>query len=306
MSPASPPTVLVIGAGGRLGGALVEQLSGRVPVIGLNRGDLNLEDVAAIHRVLTPLAFDRVIVTAAMTAVDACETERDRAHAINARAPEAIAHIAREKGAHLTLIGTDFVFGGDTPGARTENDPVEPRSVYGASKHAGELAVRAASDDFLVVRTSWLYGFDRPAFPEWIIRQAVEKTAVALPEDKVGSPTRAEDLAADLVPLLGLDGAGPAAGIVHLANRGSCTWREWGQTCVDAAVAAGLPVKSRTLGGVPLAEVAAFTAPRPLHSALDTSRYETLCERVPRSWDDALADHLSASPLLRSPAPATF
>lgn len=291
--------IVIIGAAGRLGAAMLADYSRFHDVTGLTRLGLDLANSESIARALEPLDYDRLILPGALTAVDYCEDHEDEAFAVNADGPKLIAEISAEKGAHMTYISTDFVFGGLSEGAYAEDKVPKPLSVYGASKLEGEENVLAASPDNLVARVSWLYGAGKAAFPEWIIQQALKQTALALPEEKTGSPTYTGDVVAYLELLLGLDGGSPASGIFHLSNSGQCTWQQWGQFCLDQAAAAGLPLKTRLITANCLEDITAFVAPRPINSVLSTEKFTSYTGVTPRSWQDAMREHF-AKTLVRS------
>lgn len=284
--------VLIIGAGGRLGGVLNGHLLQRHPTIALTRQDLDFTCPEAITQILHDLDFTHVFITAALTAVDYCETHKEEAFAVNAKAPGQIAEIAAAKGAHVTYISTDMVFDGLKGGPYVETDEPSPVSVYGASKHEGERRVLAASPDNLVARVSWVFGPGRPAFPEWIIGQARAKEDVTLPGDKIGNPTFTLDLIEWLDALVFGLSDGPEHGIFHLCNSHPCTWRDWGQLCIDTACQAGVPLLSREIRGVPVDSVAAFVAKRPLNSALCTEKFTLATGIHPRPWQDAIREHV--------------
>ena len=183
-----PPRIVIIGASGRLGQALEARFSRDATVIGLARPQIDLSSTQSIRYALEPLKFDHLILPAAMTAVDPCETNQDQAYAVNAVAPGLIAKICAAKKAHMTHFSTDFVFDGKKEGAYTEGDAPHPLGIYGDSKLKGEQAVLEASPYHLVVRVSWLYGPGKAAFPEWIVDQACSKPELSLPGDKTGSP----------------------------------------------------------------------------------------------------------------------
>ncbi|MCW1886356.1 dTDP-4-dehydrorhamnose reductase [Luteolibacter flavescens] len=286
-----PPRIVIVGAAGRLGQALVQRLSPHATVIGLARPAIDLSDPLSIVAALEPLDFDHLILPAAMTAVDPCEADQDKAYAINATAPGIIAKICVTKRARMTHVSTDFVFDGGKIGPYTEADATLPVSVYGESKLMGEHLVMAASPLHLVVRVSWLYGPGKPAFPEWIVDKAFSESTLSLPADKIGSPTSATDAADLLVPLL----ESSASGIYHLCNAGSCTWQQWGQACLDIAREAGLPLKCTTISGNSLADIPAFLAKRPPNSAMSTEKYTTLTGITPRPWLEALREHFATS-----------
>ena len=289
---------VVIGANGRLGCELVVALRDHCEVIGLTRTEMDLADPESIREVLGGLEYDRVLIPAAMTAVDYCESHSEEAYAVNAEAPRVIAEISKKKGAHVTYVSTDFVFDGAKTGPYSEEDQVNPISVYGASKLRGEEHVLNADRANLVVRVSWVFGPGRPAFPEWIIGQAREKSELFLPGDKTASPSSSRDLAQMIKPLvLGNDG-GPASGIFHLCNSGICTWRDWGQFCLDEAIEAGVPLKVREIQSNRVSDITAFLAKRPLNSSLETSKYTEWTGIKPPSWQDSLSTHLIKSPVL--------
>lgn len=283
--------LVIVGAAGRLGAALLKSYSQTHDVVGLTRKELNLADSESIQRALEPLEYDRLILPGALTAVDYCETHEDEAFAVNADGPKLIAEISAEKGAHVTYISTDFVFDGLATHAYTEDAIARPLSVYGASKLEGEENVLGVSKDNLVVRLSWLYGAGKAAFPEWIIQQAMKQSALALPEEKTGSPTYTGDVVDFLELLLGLDGRPPADGIFHLSNSGQCTWQQWGQFCIDQAAPAGLALKTQVIAANCLEDITAFVAPRPINSVLSTEKFTRHTGVTPRSWQDAMREH---------------
>ena len=288
-----PLKLVVIGAAGRLGAALLESYSKSHRVTGLARAELNLADPESIRRALEPLEYDRLILPGALTAVDYCETHEDEAFAINADGPKLIAEISAEKGAHVTYISTDFVFDGLSTHAYSEEMVARPLSVYGASKLEGEEAVLGVSKNHLVARVSWLYGSGKPAFPEWIIQQALKQSELALPEEKTGIPTYTEDVVDYLRVLIGLNGGMPAGGIFHLSNFGQCTWQEWGQFCIDQAAAAGVTLKTQKISGNCLGDIVAFAAQRPINSVLSTEKFTRQTGIIPRSWQDAMREHFA-------------
>ncbi len=294
-----PPRIVVVGAAGRLGQALVARFARDASVLGLARPQIDLSSPQSIREALEPLKFDHLVLPAAMTAVDACETNPDQAYAINTAAPGLIAEICAGKKAHMTHFSTDFVFDGAKDGAYSEEDSPRPLGIYGDSKLQGEQAVLSASPYHLVVRVSWLYGPGKPAFPEWIVDQACNHADLALPGDKTGSPVSSTDIANLLDPLLFGPGGEPASGIFHLCNSGSCTHREWGQACLDLAAEAGAPLKARKIIANTLADVRAFVAKRPPNSVMGTAKFTAFTGLAPRHWLDALREHVTTSPTFR-------
>ena len=283
------PKIIVVGAGGRLGAALLREYGRAHDVTGFARQQLDLNDAATVRETLGALDFDVLINAAAQTNVDRCETHPDEAFQLNAEAPRVLAEICTRKGARLVHISTDYVFEGNKREPYTEDDPANPISVYGASKLAGEQRVLDVSDRHLVARVSWVFGPDRPSFIDWAIQQAREHDHVEAIADKTSTPSYTPDLADMLDRLIA---QGSATGIVHATNSGDCTWRDYAQWAIDCCVAEGVPMKTQQIGGVPLASMEKFIAKRPLHTVLSTARYTALTGHAPRSWRDAVADYV--------------
>jgi dTDP-4-dehydrorhamnose reductase len=284
----SDSSVVVVGSGGRLGSVLAAQLSRRHRVVALDRSDLDLADGGSIRRVLGAIDYGWLFLTAALTDVDYCETHPREAYLVNAEAAGAIAEISAEKCAHVTYLSTDMVFDGSSAVPYRETDSPMPISVYGHTKHEGERRVLAASHKNLVARVSWLFGPSRPGFPEWIVRQAATCECPNLPEDKFARPTYTVDLAEWLEALVFGNDEGPASGVVHLCNEGTCSWKQWGEACVDLARMNGMTSLVEKIRGITLSEVEAFVASRPLNSALYTGKFSKLTGIRPRPWSEAL------------------
>lgn len=282
--------IVVVGAGGRLGGLLADTLRRDHEVVGFDRRQLDLASDASIDAALGPLDYDLLFLTGALTAVDYCETHEDEAFAVNARGPGKIAEISAGKGAHVTYISTDMVFDGSKAGPYAESDEANPISVYGASKLAGERAVLGVSPENLVARVSWVYGPGRPAFPEWIIDRACADANLTLPGNKICCPTYTPDLVTWLAALVFSPSVRPASGIYQLCNSNACTWREWGQFCIDTARGQGFPVIAGEITGVPVDSVPAFVAKRPVNSAMSTEKFSANTGIHPRDWRSALRD----------------
>ena len=283
--------MVVIGSGGRLGAAVARQLrqSGHA-VIAFDRKGLDLSRPEIIDDRLQPLAFDSVVLTAALTGLDDAERRPDAACAINAGGPERVAAIAHRRGARLIHVSTDYVYAGEKAGLRTESDPTGPLSVYGKSKLEGERRVLAASDgQALVLRTSWVFGPDRPAFPDMIVGQARKSDRVSAIADKFSSPTSALDAAQWIESLLDRR---EVAGVLNFCNDGACSWQEYGQKALDLAAEAGIPLKARQVGALKLADMAGFIAQRPVHTAMDVEKLAHTLGFRPRPWQEALRAYI--------------
>src|ERR1700716_2538663 len=166
--------IVIVGAGGRLGAALVREYAKHFDVVGFNHAQLDLGAPEQMRATLGGLEFDALINTAAQTNVDRCETHQEEAFAINGDAPGVLAEICARKKARFIHISTDYVFDGEKREPYTEEDEAEPISVYGESKGAGERRALEANERALIVRVSWVFGRDRPSFIDWALNQARE------------------------------------------------------------------------------------------------------------------------------------
>ena len=294
--------IVILGAGGRLGAALMREYRGKYDVDGFNHTQLDLSNLNGVRERLRPTNFDVLINAAAFTNVDLCETERDRAFLINAEAPGVLARICCDKRAKLIHFSTDYVFDGEKRAPYTEEDEAKPISVYGESKLAGEKNLLATENRNLVVRVSWVFGPDRPSFIDGIIKRAQENREVDAIADKFSAPTYAVDIAEMVGRVLDAwsrRSLAPDAlradrlqGIVHFANAGECSWQEYAQWALDRCHEAGLPLKATTVGARKLKDMANWVARRPVYSVLSTAKYTKFTDMPPRTWRDAVADYI--------------
>ena len=282
--------IVILGSGGRLGAALLREYRDKFDVAGFNHTQLNLSDLGAVRDKLRNIRFDILINAAGFTKVDLCETQPDRAFLINAEAPRVVAEICYEKNARLIHFSTDYVFGGDRREPYTEEDQADPISVYGESKLAGENNVLAAKSQNLVVRVSWVFGPDRPSFIDAMIQQAQENDEVDAVADKFSTPTYTLDIAAMLPQFFDANAEG---GILHFANAGQCSWREYAQWAVDCCHDGGLPLKAKTIGERELRDMTNWIARRPIYSVLSSRKYTKLTGISPRTWREAVSDYIT-------------
>jgi dTDP-4-dehydrorhamnose reductase len=282
--------IVILGAGGRLGAALLREYRDKFDVAGFNHTQLDLSDLRALREKLRNTSFDVLINAAGFTKVDVCETQPDRAFLINAQAPRVVAEICDEKDARLIHFSTDYVFDGDRREPYTEEEQASPISVYGESKLAGENNVLAAKNQNLVVRVSWVFGPDRPSFIDAMVQQAQENDKVDAVADKFSTPTYTLDIATMLPQFFDANVAG---GILHFANAGQCSWREYAQWAVDCCHDDGLPLKAKTIGERKLRDMTNWIARRPVYSVLSSAKYTKLTGISPRTWREAVSDYIT-------------
>jgi len=281
--------IVILGAGGRLGAALLRKYREKYDVAGFNHAQLDLESFDDVRGNLSAMNFDVLINAAGFTNVDACETERDRAFLINAEAPGVLAEICAAKDAKLIQFSTDYVFDGEKRAPYTEEDQANPISLYGESKLAGEKNVLAAENGHLVVRVSWVFGPDRPSFIDAMIKRAQQDEKIDAISDKFSTPTYTHDIARMLPQFFD---RGAKGGILHFANAGKCSWQEYAQWALDCCRDAGIPLKARTVGALKLSDMANWVARRPAYSVLSTVKYTQLTGTAPRAWREAVADYI--------------
>ena len=282
--------IVVLGAGGRLGAALVREYREEYGITGFNHAQLNLASLDAVRQRLGAMNFDVLINAAGFTNVDACETERDRAFLINAEAPRVLAEICNAKDAKLIHFSTDYVFDGEKRAPYTERDQANPISFYGETKLAGEKNVLATENGHLVVRVSWVFGPDRPSFIDAMIKRAQQNEKIDAISDKFSTPTYTSDIARMLSQFFDRGGEG---GILHFANAGKCSWQEYAQWALDCCCDAGVSLKARAVGALKLNDMKNWVARRPVYSVLSTANYTELTGAAPRAWREAVADYIT-------------
>jgi dTDP-4-dehydrorhamnose reductase len=238
------------------------------------RDELDVRDAAAVAHAITEFRPTLVVHAAAWTDVDGAESDPEGAFAANETGSRNVARAARAAGAALVAYSTDYVFAGDAQDGYVESDPTGPRSVYGASKLAGELAVREEHPDAHVVRTAWVFGPRGTNFVRTMLRLGGELEELRVVDDQRGCPTYTRHLAEATLALV--DRCPP--GTYHLAGGGSCSWYELASAIMAKA---GLPARVVPIGSGELDR----PAPRPACSIL---RSEHACTPTLPSWQEGL------------------
>ena len=280
--------IALIGTKGRLGAALAREYARDLELSGFDRNHVDLRKLDQVQSILSEMEFDLLINCAALTNVDYCESNPDEAFLVNAEAPRLLAEICQRQSARLIHFSTDYVFDGKQHAPYTEEDIPAPLSVYGRSKLEGERRVLNISSNNLVVRLSWVFGPDKPSFIDQVIDRARERDAVAAVADKFSSPTYAIDVG----DWLRSAWEKQAHGILHLANNGGCSWRQWAQYALLTCRSAGIPLKTDQVEVLTLADMKNFVAKRPVHTVLSTAKFAALTGVQPRHWRDAVAAYI--------------
>lgn len=271
--------VLITGAAGQLGHDLRRCFTqAGDEVVALERTALDITDATAVATAVQTARPDVVVHAAAFTKVDACETEPETAWAVNATGSWWVARACETAGAAMVYLSSDYVFDGTHGRPYTEFDRVNPLSMYGRSKEAGEQKVRQTLDRHYIVRTSWVHGAHGGNFAKTMLRVGRERGAVTVVDDQTGSPTFTPDLARQIRALISSD----TPGTYHLTNSGHCTWFEFARSIFEmASVPVDLSPTDTASFGAP--------APRPAYSVLDNLMARQIGLPAMPAWQDSLA-----------------
>jgi dTDP-4-dehydrorhamnose reductase len=271
--------VTIFGAAGLLGKALTHAWRGDA-VTGLTSHDADIRDAKQVQHAVRETRPEWIVLAAAYTDVDGCESNPELAFAVNRDGAVNVAKAAKEVGARLVFLSSDYVFDGKQTTPYETDDVRNPQSVYGRTKAEAEIKLQELMPDCCIARTSWLFGSGGRCFPDTILKLAASRSALDVVNDQRGCPTYAVDLARSITQLCRKD----ATGIVHLTNAGDCTWFEFAQEIVRGA---GLTTTVRPVSSQQMAR----PAPRPAYSVLSPTRLHALGIEMP-SWRDALQRYL--------------
>ena len=275
--------VTIFGATGLLGKALFPAWRGD-EVSGFGSKDADVRNAQQIQAAVQNTRPDWVVLAAAYTDVDGCETNPDLAFAVNLHGAVNVAKIAKQYGSRLLFLSTDYVFDGAKTTSYETTDPRAPRSVYGRSKAEAEVKLLEILPECCIVRTSWLFGVGGKCFPDTILKLAAVKPEIDVVNDQRGSPTYAPDLARAIVQLC----QAGAKGIVHVTNRGDCTWFEFAREIVTGS-------GFKTIVRPTTSDRFIRPAERPKFSVLSAKSLERYGVTMP-TWQDALRRYLEERP----------
>ena len=275
--------ITLFGASGLLGQELVQELSGE-QLTALSSKDADLRDRARVRDVIRDSRPDWILLSAAYTDVDGCESNRDLAFAVNCEGAVNVAQAAREAGSRLMFLSSDYVFDGSKGSPYEISDARNPTSVYGESKARAEERLLEIMPEVCIARTSWLFGHGGKCFPATILKLASTRPEISVVNDQRGSPTFTRDLASALVQLCRVS----VRGIVHVTNSGNCTWYDFATEIVRAS---GMRTKVKPV------TTAEFPRParRPAYSVLSPDSLHAYNIHMPE-WQDALRRYLASAP----------
>ena len=281
--------ILVVGRSGQLARALARcsGLTG-LSYVCLGRPDLDILDTGSVERAIAEVRPAALVNASAYTAVDRAEQDAGAAARLNAEAPGHLAEICARSAIPLIHISTDYVFNGTAHRPWRTSDAVDPASVYGTTKAAGEARIRENLDSHLIVRTSWLFGPDGNNFLKTMLRLAGERDSLAIVSDQTGTPTYVPDLAGGLDGMLRLVLDTPDFarwGTYHMTNSGHTTWYEFAAEIFRHAAQSG--VKTPHLEAIPTSAYPT-EATRPAYSVLDTSETSRVFGVTLPAWQDAV------------------
>lgn len=259
--------ILVTGASGQLGRALQDCSKdySTLDFIFTDRSTLDITDKGNLSELLDQHKPDVIINTAAYTAVDTAEVEKEAAFLINEIGVQHVALACKARNIQLIHISTDYVFDGKSTTPYRENDAANPQTVYGQSKLAGERAIQEiAPQHYYIIRTSWLYSIYGHNFYTTMLRLAKEGKEISVVNDQWGCPTRADYLAKALIDIV-INGDSATSGIYHYAGEGKCTWYAFAKAILEKNYPENYTLKPVTSEEYPT------DARRPRNSVLNTS-----------------------------------
>lgn len=285
--------ILLTGATGQVGWELARTLLPIGEVIAVDRNQADLADLSSLRAIIQQHKPNVIVNPAAYTAVDKAESEQGTAFLVNAEAPGVLAEEANKIGAMLVHYSTDYVFDGSKNAPYTEGDSTNPSNVYGQSKLAGEKAIQSIANDFLILRTSWVYASRGNNFLKTILRLAAEREELKIVSDQIGSPTWARLIAETTAHVVWQamkqrQDSRFSSGVYHLTSSGETSWHGFAEKIVDIVREQGkVELKNRAIQPIPTTDYP-LPAQRPANSRLSSDRLEQQFGLTLPSWDNAL------------------
>ena len=280
---------LITGAKGQVGYCLTQQLQGKHEILAVDRDELDITDQRAVKNAVENFRPDVIINAAAHTAVDRAETEVELSEAINVKGQQYLAEAAKDVGAAILHISTDYVFDGQREGKYKETDATDPQGIYGKTKLEGEQAVAKANDKFIVLRTAWVFGEHGNNFVKTMLRLAKTRDTLGVVADQIGGPTYAGDIAASLIHIAekAIVGEGVQYGIYHFTGEPYVSWCNFAKAIFDEAVSQNVLEKAPLVNAITTADYPT-PAKRPANSCLDLTKIQRVFGIQPSNWKEAL------------------
>ncbi len=276
--------ILLLGHKGMLGADLLTQMSLHHDVVGMDQEEIDITCAADCVKSIEETAPQIIINAAAYTNVDGCETAKEECFAVNAEAVKNIATACRSKNIRIIHFSTDYVFNGNGISPYREDENCDPINTYGASKLAGEKYLQSLAQNYIIIRTAWLYGANGKNFVRTILEKAKTTPRLTVVDDQFGSPTHTKDLAAAVDHLIEKN----AQGIFHVTNRGSCSWYQFAVKILQEAGMDDVevsPIKSDQL---------VRAAKRPPNSVMSMQKFIATTGKAMQPWQLGLKDYMES------------
>ncbi|MEG1887833.1 MAG: dTDP-4-dehydrorhamnose reductase [Oscillospiraceae bacterium] len=290
--------IMITGSHGQLGNEIQEILGSKkseigsihaiydnCEVIAVDINELDITNAKDVNNFIDNIHPDLIINCAAMTNVDACETEYITAMKVNAIGPMNLAIAAENANAKLVHISTDYVFSGDDATPYCEWDATNPNSIYGKSKRLGEVYVCEHCTKYFLVRTAWLYGYIGNNFVKTMRKLGREKDSISVVDDQMGNPTNANDLAHHILELAATE----CYGIYHCTGKGECSWYEFASKIMQLS---DIDCKVSPCSTEKFALISKRPAKRPAYSSLRNLSLECTIGDNMRNWESALENYI--------------
>ena len=311
----TPIRIVIVGSGGQVGSELAALdwsslgLGASSEITALGRADLDISKLGSIHRTIKELKPHWIINASAYTAVDKAESDSATAYAVNAFGPEQLALACAAIEARLIHMSTDYVYPGEAVegdvGALSEADPVGPTGVYGASKLAGELLVKNACPEHIILRTAWVFGLYGNNFVKTMLRLGAERDELGVVSDQWGGPTSARGIAKAIASIVTQvtrcesegDDLASLWGVYNFSGEPHVNWAQFAETIFDRATALGVSVRGPKVNSI-TSDQYPTPAKRPANSRLSNDKVNQVFRIAPDNWkvavDELLIDLKSA------------
>ncbi len=281
--------IWLIGNKGMLGSDVEEMLKEKKLQYAATDLEVDITDIASLRSFVRDKTFEWIINCSAFTAVDRAEDEPEKAFQVNAQGPLNIAEVAKQISAKLIHISTDYVFDGEKDGVYTEDDIPNPMCVYGKSKLEGEKNIQSGFDDYIIIRTAWLYGKNGKNFVNTMLKLFDEQDSVKVVSDQYGSPTYTKDLAVAILQIVQFPKS--EFGIYHFTNDGKTSWYDFAKSIYKYGNEYDLVKGQVNITPIKTEEYPKI-AKRPQNSYLSKEKIKRVFNLDIRNWKDGLKSYI--------------